>query len=289
MNIRDMEYIVAVADLNSFSGAASACHVSQPSLSAQIKKVEEELGMKIFERTKRTVTLSAFGHAFVPRARKIIEEVEKIRSDAKAHANPFFGHISIGAIATVAPYLFPAILQTIRSDAPDLNISLRESVTGDLLKGLLSGDIDMAILSLPTDTHVLEEFSLFEDPFYLAVAKGSPLAEMPFVGEELLRNMKLILLEEEHCLRQQALSICKGGLMQEDRSFRATSLETIRHIVATGQGVTLMPQLARQENDGITYIPIQSRNFSRTIGLVWRKTDERAPFYKIFASMISKK
>lgn len=288
MNLRDLEYIVAVADLNSFSGAAEACHVSQPSLSAQVKKVEDELGVKIFDRNKRNVKLSPFGHAFLPRARRIMDELDKMKMDARQQLDPFQGKLMLGAIATVAPYLFPSILQAARDKAPDLTLTLKEGVTGSLLRSLLDGEIDVAIVSLPTDTHVFDEHELFTDPFYLAVSRDHPLAIQPVVSEDTLRAQKLILLEEEHCLRDQALSVCQGSLMQEDRGFRATSLETIRHIVATGQGVTLMPQLARRDNDGITYIPVQGKGFSRSIGLVWRKNDERAYFYKIFAQMISR-
>jgi LysR family hydrogen peroxide-inducible transcriptional activator len=289
MNLRDLEYIIAVADLSSFSGAAEACNVSQPSLSAQVKKVEEELGVKLFERNKRNVKLSQFGHAFVPRARRILEEIDKIKIDARQQLDPFQGKLVLGAIATVAPYLFPSILQAVRESAPDLAITLREGVTGSLLRNLLEGSIDVAIVSLPTDTHAFEDYELFTDPFLFAVGQDSPLAAQSVVSEDTLRGQKLILLEEEHCLRDQALSICQGSLMQEDRGFRATSLETIRHVVATGQGVTLMPQLARRDNDGIVYMPIQGKGFSRSIGLVWRKNDERAYFYKIFANMITQK
>lgn len=288
MNLRDLEYIIAVADLHSFSGAAQLCNVSQPSLSAQVKKVEEELGVKIFERNKRHVRISPFGHAFMPRARRILDELDKIKVDARQQLDPFQGKLMLGAIATVAPYMFPSILQAVREKAPDLTITLREGLTGNLLRSLLDGVIDVAIVSLPTDSHVFEEHELFTDPFFLAVSRDSPLAIQPVVSEEVLRAQKLILLEEEHCLRDQALSVCQGSLMQEDRGFRATSLETIRHIVATGQGVTLLPQLARRDNDGIAYIPIQGKGFSRSIGLVWRKSDERAYFYKIFAQMIAR-
>ncbi len=286
MNLRDLEYIVAVADLNSFSAAAESCHISQPSLSSQIKKVEQELGVKIFERTKRSVRLSPYGHGLLPRARKILDEAEKIRLEARQQTDPFQGTLSLGAIATVAPYLVPSILQAVRENAPGMTLTLKEGVTAELLKSLLDGVIDVAIVSLPTDSHAFDHHVLFDDAFYLAVGKKHPLAAQSVVSEDILRAQRLILLEEEHCLRDQALSVCQGSMMQEDRGFRATSLETIRQIVASGQGVTLMPALARRENDGIVYIPIEGKSFSRQIGLVWRRGDERGAFYKIFAGMI---
>lgn len=285
MNIRDIEYIAAVAELSSFSAAALRCHVSQPSLSSQIKKVEDELGVKLFERTKRSVRLTAFGHAFLVRARDILVQVERIKSEARQQIDPFQAALSIGAIATIAPYFFPTLVQELSKAAPLLRLTFKEGVSASLLKDLLAGDVDMAVMSLPTDPYVFEEEALFQDPFLLAVPVGHPLASASVVSQSSLQDLRPILLEEEHCLRQQALSICQGNLMQENRMFRATSLETIRHIVAAGQGVTLMPALARRENDGLLYIPIEEK-VSRTIGVIWRQGDERGYVYRLLAEVM---
>lgn len=286
MNIRDIEYIIAVAEQGSFSGAAARCHVSQPSLSAQIKKVEDELGVRIFDRTKRSVKLSLYGQSFMVHARKVMEEVERIKKEARQQTDPFTGTLAVGAIATVAPYFFPRILPHIHDKAPSLSLILKENVTGILLKSLLDREIDVAILSLPTDDNVFKSMPLFDDPFYLAVAENHPLVKQKSVNDELLKTQKLILLDEEHCFRAQALAICQSSNMQEDKAFKATSLETIRHVVATGQGMTLMPGLARRDNDEIAYIPIEGRHYSRTIGLVWRKGSDRSTFFHAFGSLI---
>lgn len=287
MNIRDIEYIIAVAEQGSFSGAAVRCHVSQPSLSAQIKKVEDQLGLKIFERTKRSVRLSLYGESFISHARRILSEVERMKSEAREQINPFTGSVSLGAIATVAPYFFPRILLPLKKQAPHLNIMLRESVTGILLKDLLEEKTDIALLSLPTDGNAFESVSLFDDPFFLAVAKDHPFSRLESIGEDQLRAEKLILLEDEHCFREQALSLCKSHSMQEDKAFQATSLETIRHVVAAGQGVTLMPGIARRYNDGVAYIPMAGKHYSRTIGAVWKKGHVRAPFFRAFAALLA--
>lgn len=275
MNLRDIEYILAVAEHKSFSAAAGFCNVSQPSLSTQIKKVEDELGAKIFERDNRHVYLTAFGQAFITRAERIVQEVEDIKSAAKQSLNPFDGEFTLGAIATVAPYYFPAVLKKIKKKAPSLQLNLHEGQTATLVEDLLAGRIDAAILSLPTDKHLFESAALFEDDFFLAVPEGHPLAKKKQADEGDFKNEKLILLDDGHCLRQQALDLCQRAAVQEDKAFRATSLETIRHIVATGDGMTLMPSIALRKGDGIAYVPMKNPRYSRTIGLVWRKTSDR--------------
>lgn len=275
MNLRDIDYILAVAERKSFSAAASFCNVSQPSLSTQIKKVEDELGTKIFERDNRHVYLTAFGQVFVERAARITAEVDYIKSAAKQSLNPFAGEFTLGAIATVAPYYFPEVLKKIKKKAPSLQLNLQEGQTATLVEDLLAGRIDAAILSLPTDKHLFESADLFDDRFYLAVPEGHRLAKKKHVDDSDFKDEKLILLDDGHCLRQQALDLCQRAALQEDRAFRATSLETIRHIVATGDGLTLMPQLAVRKGDGISYIPMRNPRYSRTIGLVWRKSSDR--------------
>lgn len=275
MNLRDIEYILAVAEHKSFSAAATFCNVSQPSLSTQIKKVEEELGTKIFERDNRHVYLTAFGQVFIEKAKRITQEVDDIKSAAKQSLNPFDGAFTLGAIATVAPYYFPNVIKRIKKKAPSLQLNLQEGQTASLVEDLLAGRIDAAILSLPTDKQLFESADLFEDKFFLAVPEGHRLAKKKQVDEEDFKDEKLILLDDGHCLRQQALDLCQRAALQEDRAFRATSLETIRHIVATGDGLTLMPSLAMRKGDGINYVEMKNPRYSRTIGLVWRKSSDR--------------
>lgn len=287
MNLRDLDYILAVASHKSFSAAATFCNVSQPSLSAQVKKVEEELGAKIFERDNRHVYLTAFGQVFIEKARRIVGEVDDIKSAAKQSLNPFDGEFTLGAIATVAPYYFPEVLKKIRKKAPFLQLNLHEGQTAKLTEDLLAGRIDAAILSLPSDQHLFESAALFEDKFFLAVAEDHRLARKKQVDETDFKQEKLILLDDGHCLRQQALDLCQRAVLQEDKAFRATSLETIRHIVSTGGGLTLMPAIAVRKGDGVSYVPMKNPRYARTIGLVWRKSSARKELLSALVKLLA--
>lgn len=288
MNLRDLDYILAVATHKSFSGAAFSCNVSQPSLSTQVRKVEEELGAQIFERDNRRVLLTAFGQIFIEKAARIQAEVESIRSAAKQSLNPYDGDFTLGAIATVAPYYFPKALKKIKQTAPKLRLSLQEGQTATLIEGLLAGRIDAAILSLPVDSHLFASRALFEDPFYVAVPEGHKLAKLKHITDPAKITEKLILLDDGHCLRQQALDLCHHAHLEESQVFRATSLETIRHLVATGEGATLMPSIARRKDDGIAYVPLKDKRYSRTIGLVWRKSTGRTELMSALGSALHK-
>ncbi len=276
MNFRDLQYIIAVASTLSFSRAAEACNVSQPSLSMQIKKLEAELGIQLFIRNNRRVQVSAMGKIVLDRAQQILTLKDEISNFAQANNNVLKGTINLGAILTVAPYVFPAIIQITAVAAPDTTLILKEAKTEDLLKGLLSEEIDAAIVSLPTDDNVFESQALFTDPLYVAVAASHPLASRQIISAGSLENEALILLEEGHCLRKQALEICCSISAHENKMLQASSLETIKSFVSIGQGLTLMPSIAKKNNDGICYIPLQNNSFSRTIGLVWKKASAKA-------------
>ena len=276
MNLRDLEYIVAVGKHLNFSYAAEVCNVSQPSLSTQIKKVEDQLGSRIFERSRRRrVQVTAFGTQFIERAEKILALMQEMRDLANTHAHRVAGRITLGAILTVAPYLFSHLVKCIKSDEPSIDLILREATTESLIKSLLAREIDIALISLPTDSNVFESVSLYKEPFFLAVSSDHPLAARDIVRDQDLKSQDLILLEEGHCLRNQALEICQTTSAQENEAYRATSLETIRHFVSSGEGITLMPDFARQAHDGITYIPMENPHFSREVGLIWRKSPEK--------------
>jgi len=286
MNFRDLEYVVEAARQLNFTKAAQNCHVSQPSLSAQIKKLEDSLGVPIFVRSKRKVHLTAFGEGFVKKARAILDMAEEMRLSANECKNPLEGKLLLGGILTVAPYVFPAIIQHIHRYAPHMQLLLSEAKTQDLLQRILEGEVDLAIISLPTDEQVFESRFLFNEPFFLAVSKDHPLAGAEKVSENMLRDENLILLEEGHCFRNQALEVCHSLSAGENQTFRATSLETIRHFVATGEGVTLMPAMACRPEDGIAYIPLDNPKFSRDIGMVWLKSNGNKPQIEQLFSMI---
>jgi len=275
MNFRDLEYVIETAKALSFSRAAETCNVSQPSLSAQIKKLENTLGADIFIRSKRKVYLTSFGEQFIDKAKQAIQVREDMYNLANQNKNPLEGSITLGGILTVAPYMFPQIVNKLAKQAPKIKLNLKEAKTEDLLKGLLDGKIDAAILSLPTDEHVFESRSLFIEPFYVAVSKTHPLASKKAISDKDLDTQKLILLEEGHCFRSQALDVCHSTSALENKMFKATSLETIRHFIVSGDSITLMPEMARQKGDNVAYIPLKDKAFTREIGVVWRKSSNK--------------
>lgn len=275
MNLRDFEYIVAISELGSFSRAAKSCNVSQPSLSTQVKKLEEELGLEIFARTRRKVTLTPSGGQVIEIAKQILElqlELEQIGEEAQEKLT---GKIRIGAILTVAPYIFPAIVTYAKKHEPKLNLLIKEGKTEELFSDLIEGRIDAAIVSLPTESSVFESHSLFHDQFLLAVSKKNPLIKTKKFNLSSIDGERLILLEEGHCFRDQALSVCNEFHAKENSAYKATSFETIRGLVAAGEGITLMPKIAKREGDGISYLEVAERRFSREIGIIWKKNSKQ--------------
>lgn len=277
MNFRDLEYIIEASKTLSFSKAARNCNVSQPSLSAQIKKLENELGVQIFYRNKRSVSLTAYGEIFVKKAKDIISIKQDLIRASLHDQDPMKGKLRLGGIITIAPYMFPKIIHQLDQSAPKLTLSLKEAKTEELLKDLLDNKIDAALISLPTDTNVFENCSLFTEPFYLGVSENYMISENPSNSDEILRNKDLILLEEGHCFRSQALDVCHSLSAKENKVFNGTSLETIRQFISTGKGMTLMPAMAVKENDGLKYFHLNNTKYSREIGMVWRKSCNKKP------------
>jgi len=285
MNLRELSYIVAVAETLNFSRAAEQCHVSQPTLSAQIKKLEEFLGVMIFERNNRNVMLTDVGAEIVTNARRILSDVSDMQEIASAAQDPFAGKFRLGAFPTLAPYLYPLVLPSIRDELPKLNLVLAEEKTETLLEQLKKGRLDAAFVALPIDAPTLESHILFRDPFYLAVPHNHALSAKKSVSSNVLHDYSLLLLEEGHCLRDQALEFCQIAGAKAQTDYRATSLETLRQMVRIGNGITLMPKLAIHDGDAlVNYIPFQKPVPHRTIGLVWRKTHRRI---KVIERMIS--
>ncbi len=285
MNIRDLKYLVAVADLKSFHRAAESSHISQPTLSMQIKKLEDELQVKLIERNNRNIRLTEAGEEIVKKARELLKNSDEIKTIATNYKNPLAGEIKLGAFPTLAPYYFPKIIPKITKSFPELSVFLVEEKTEKLLEMLKNGEIDAAFLALPIKDKSLRMETVFTENFFLAAPKNLPWGKLKFnrdhVSVEDIKDQKLLLLEEGHCLRDQALQVCKVAGAGENRTFRATSLETLRNMVAGGMGLTLMPELAIHENDGITYIPFdQHDNASRTIALIWRKGSQRSKLFE---------
>lgn len=276
MNLRDLSYLVAVADLRSFVQAAEQCCISQPTLSTQIKKLEDTLGVKVFERSNKKVIPTELGEKIVASARRILHEVEHIKELADNAQDPLAGNFRLGAFPTLSTYIFPDLVPMIKHTLPNLRLILIEEKTDQLISQLKQGAIDAALLALPIHEDTLETKTLFDDVFLLAVAPDNPLAQKATIEQADLYHHQMLLLEEGHCLRGQALQICQLNNIEEQQDVRATGLETLRQMVRAGTGITFMPKIAIHEpEDGICYIPFVKPAPTRTIGLVWRKTSVR--------------
>jgi LysR family hydrogen peroxide-inducible transcriptional activator len=288
MNLRDLQYLAAVADHLHFGKAAEACNVSQPTLSMQLKKLEETLGVQLFERTNKSVMLTAIGSDITMRAKRILEESQQLREAAKAAVNPLSGDLRLGIFPTLAPYLLPSLMPKLKKQFPLLNLLLVEEKTASLITQLEEGKIDCAMLAMPVDNPALDSKKLFDEPFVLAVPKTHALAKRTSVSQSEIQNETLLLLEEGHCLREQALEVCSAIGMGESNSFRATSLETLRHMVAAGNALTLMPKLSvRNEDALVRYIPFKKPAPMRSIGLYWRKTSPRSLLFTQIGQMVA--
>lgn len=282
MNLRDLEYFIAAADLGSFSRAAQQCCISQPTLSNQIRKLEDELGVALFERLHKKIVLTETGARIADSARRALLEAESIRDIARRAGDALAGELRLGAFPSIATYLFPSFVPVVHREFPKVSLVLVEDKSAGLVSALRGGAIDAAILALPVDDDLLESCKLFDDEFRLAVSAHHPLARKRRVSESDLLRQRLLLLDDGHCLRDQSLEVCRRNGGRPDNEFRATNLETLRAMVRLGVGMTLMPAIAAGVDDAqIRYIPFQSPAPKRQIGLVWRKNSARLPL--IFA------
>lgn len=276
MNLRDLEYLVAVAEHRHFGRAAAACYVSQPTLSTQLKKLETELAVSLIERSPRQVLLTAAGEQVVARARAVLGEVDAIRGIARHARDPRAGRLRLGLFPTLAPYLLPHVVPNLRLRFPDLELFLVEEKSEVLLEQLRVGRLDAALLALPVADESLAAERLFREEFLLAVPAGHPLAGAGRVSIESLEREHLLLLADGHCLRDQALAVCRLAGAEEYAGFQATSLETLRHMVAAGVGVTLLPELSVRppvaQAGSIRLLRFVDPAPYREIGLFWRQT-----------------
>ncbi len=281
LKLKDLRYLVALADTRHFGKAAAQCFVSQPTLSAQLRKLEEYLGVQLVERQPRRITLTETGEQVVARARRILQESEEIVSVTRRERDPLSGKLKVAFIPTIGPYLLPGIAPAVRRALPHLKMMLYEFRTGPLLDRLRAGELDLGILALPVDQEGLEVRELFVEPFMVAVPSQSKLASRSSVGVNDLKEETLLLLEDGHCLRDQALEICSRIDARESQDFRATSLETLRQMVAAGLGVTLLPEMAVQSPFGnprtLAVRPFTRPVPLRHVGAVWRKSSARVP------------
>lgn len=276
MNVRDLQYLVALADHRHFGRAAEVCFVSQPTLSTQIRKLEEELGIALIERAPRNVMLTPAGIDIVARARRVLNEIEQIKQAASRRAQSGKSAIRLGVFPTLGPYLLPHVLPAINARFPMLELLLVEEKSDLLLDQLENGKLDAALLAMPIHNSQLHEEELFEEPFLLAVPQSHPLSRHSVINAAELSRYDLMLLEDGHCLREQALEICRMSGGMEAARFRATSLETLRQMVLAGSGMTLLPQLAARSPfphaDKIHLLPFNDPPPGRHVGMYWRKS-----------------
>ncbi|HJR74437.1 MAG TPA: DNA-binding transcriptional regulator OxyR [Luteimonas sp.] len=289
MNLRDLRYFVALADHKHFGRAAEACFVSQPTLSTQVRKLEEELGVTLIERAPRQAMLTPAGRDIAERARRIVAEVEQMKESARRSQDPEAGTIRLGVFPTLGPYLLPHVVPRIRKRFPRLELLLVEEKSDVLLSRLREGKLDAGLLALPVHDEQLHTEFLFEEPFLLAVPEHHPLAKRDSLALNELADQRLLLLEDGHCMRDQALDVCRLSGAGEKTGFQATSLETLRQMVAADVGVTLLPTLAIKppvaRSESIHLLGFRDSQPSRRIALVWRKSSAMHEFLQRLADV----
>jgi LysR family hydrogen peroxide-inducible transcriptional activator len=291
LKLKDLRYLVAVADERHFGRAAARCFVSQPTLSAQLKKLEEYLGVQLIERAPNNVSLTAAGESIVARARRMLEAADEVVALARSQRDPLAGPLRVALLPTIGPYLLPRVAPLVRKALPRLELRLYEYQTAPMLAKLHAGELDVGILALPVELAGLESRELYRESFLVALPEQHPLASHASVRLADLKDQKLLLLEEGHCLRDQALEVCSRVGVRDQQDFRATSLETLRQMVATGAGITLLPELAGsgayRSARGVALRPFVRPCPVRHIGAVWRKSSGRLAAIEALGKLIS--
>ncbi len=281
MTLTEMRYIIALARERHFGKAADACHVSQPTLSVAIKKVEGQLGGALFERNAAEVRITSLGERVVAQARRVLEESVKLEEIAKEGRDPLAGPLRLGVIYTIAPYLLPPLIPALHRCAPAMPLFLKEDFTGNLIPALKSGELDVIVIALPIDEPGLVAQPVYDEPFRVVVPAGHPWSRRPEVEAAELDGQDLLLLGQGNCFRDQVLESCPhlNGPDALEHSLEGSSLETIRHMVASGAGVAVMPSTAADPLDGkeslVKVLPFAGPSPSRRVGLVWRVTFPR--------------
>lgn len=284
LSLRQLQYVVAVADTLGFHRAAARCHVSQPTLSAQVQQLEAVLGVRLFERDRRRVLVTTAGADIVARARRVLIEVDDLITAATRLREPFAGTLRIGVIPTIAPYLLPEVMPKVGAKYPKLSLVFREERTADIVRELAEGTLDAGLLALEADIGGVDCAEIMKDPFVAALPKGHPLARKKRLALSDLNDARVLLLDEGHCFREQALSLCTKANAVEP-GFRATSLATLAQMVSSGAGITLLPSLAvpvENRRGQLDIRPFVRPTPGRTIALVWRP---HSPFAAMFVEL----
>ena len=289
VSLKQLRYFSTVARTGHFGAAAEQCAVTQPALSMQIQELEKELGLQLLERGRKGVGLTTGGREIADRAARVLAEVRDLVDSARHLSGQFSGPLRLGAIPTIAPYLLPQLLPLIRARHPNLDLHLRETQTHRLLQELVDGDLDLVLLALPTDHPGVETLSLFEDRFLLAVPASRPIGKNVRATPDLLREDRLLLLEEGHCLRDQALAFCHLRQVESIDTFGASSLSTIVQMVSNGLGLTLLPELSLEletKRADIRLMRFTNPEPQRIIGIAWRETSPRKREFAMLGDLI---
>lgn len=280
MNIRDLKYLIAVVESEHFGQAAEQCCVSQPTLSMQLKKLEDELGVQLFERTNKCVMTTPIGKQLAEQAKRILGEINTLKNMASNAKDPLCGDFHLGIIPTMGPYVLPGLLANLKKHLPKLNLIVYENKTENILKELHSGLLDAVILALPVEKEGLVCHELFREAFVLALPKNHDLAKKSKVHLDDIKHEELLLLEDGHCLREQVMDACHMMSSQEKTGFKATSLETLKHLVASGLGVTLLPEMMVQtsakQSGHVVLKHFTKPEPSRKVAMLWRKNAARS-------------
>ena len=285
MTLTELKYIVAVARAKHFGHAAESCFVAQPTLSVAIKKLEDELGVTLFERGGSEVSVTPVGAQIVAQAERVLEQTAAIKELAKQNKDPLAGPLRLGVIYTIGPYLLPPLVKNLIDNVPQMPLVLQENFTVKLLELLRQGELDAAIMALPLPDHGMLMQTLYDEPFVVAVPKAHPWAKRRDIPADDLKAETMLLLGSGHCFRDQVLEVCPemarfsspGHGMQ--RTFEGSSLETIRHMVASGIGVTVLPRASVRDmedpNGMLSFVPFSPPAPSRRVVIVWRKSFTR--------------
>ncbi|UGX85001.1 hydrogen peroxide-inducible genes activator [Phyllobacterium meliloti] len=288
-SVRQMRYFDILATTLHFRKAAELARISQPALSAQIAEMEQRLGTTLFERTRRTVVLTDMGKRLLPRVRGILNGIRSLEELASQRRGILQGRLRLGIIPTIAPYLLPILIPELRATYPDLTIELREAVTSKLVEDLRLGDLDALIAALPIDSEGVVAKPLFRDRFLIATSSNDiDILTSPMTQENVALE-RLLLLEEGHCLRDQALAVCTSVKQRQLVNYGATSMATLLQMVSHGMGLTLIPEIAvrtEASRNNVRIIAFADPEPSREIGLIWRRQSERRDDFEALATTI---
>lgn len=290
MNLRDLKYFITLAETRHFGQAAERCFVSQPTLSGQIKKLEAELGVTLFERIRKTVAITALGEALLPYARRTVEEAEALARLARDGLDPLAGPLRLGVIPTLSPYLMPRVLTPLKRKHPQMTLVLTEELTSHLLARLHRHELDAALIATEEKDADLACRALFDEPFWLALPNGHPLYTQDRIQRRDLDRLEWLLLAEGHCLAEQAMEVCRMSERARtgaQADLRAASLDTLLQLVGAGMGATLVPALAlRCVCTGVVTLPLKLPDAHRRVRLVWRESFPRTDAIEALAEVI---